>query len=333
MSVVLGNISLIMTKFLSIDIAAAPHWDYYIKISQESKEQINFWYNELESLNYKRLFVQPSSTRVVYSDASSYAFGGYEVNTPHSIAHGTWSPDETSRSSTWRELTAVVRVLKSLAHVLRGNRVKWFTDNQSVSRIVPKGSMVQDLQHIAYDIYRYCVQNSVTIEMEWIPRSQNEMSDYLSKIVDHDDWGISFKILNMLHDKWGVLQIDWFASDHNAKLPTYWSRFWNEGCAGVDAFSESWSCTLGLFVPPISIISRVIHKMIQDKARGVLIVPQWFSAPFWPILCPRGCFRQEVVDHIVLPTQIDFYNKCKNGRGIFGNQDLPFNMLALKIAF
>ena len=26
--------------------------------------------------------------------------------------------------------------------------------------------------------------------MEWIPRSDNEVVDYLSKIVDFDDWGV-----------------------------------------------------------------------------------------------------------------------------------------------
>jgi len=26
--------------------------------------------------------------------------------------------------------------------------------------------------------------------MEWIPRSGNEVADYLSKIVDFDDWGV-----------------------------------------------------------------------------------------------------------------------------------------------
>ena len=135
MSVVLGNISLIITKFLSMDIAAAPHWDYYIKIPQERKDQINFWCNEMDCLNFKCIFDQPSSTRVVYSDASSYAYGGYEVSTVHSIAHGSWSSEEMLCSSTWRELTAVFRVLKSLAHLLKGNRVKWFTDNQSASKV------------------------------------------------------------------------------------------------------------------------------------------------------------------------------------------------------
>ena len=27
--------------------------------------------------------------------------------------------------------------------------------------------------------------------MEWIPRSENEQSDVLSKIIESDDWGIS----------------------------------------------------------------------------------------------------------------------------------------------
>lgn len=34
----------------------------------------------------------------------------------------------------------------------------------------------------------------------------------------------------------------------------------------------------GLVVPPIAILQRVISKMKADKARGILILPQWKSA-------------------------------------------------------
>ena len=73
--------------------------------------------------------------------------------------------------------------------------------------------------------------------------------------------------------------------------------------------------------------------MIVDKAYGVLVLPCWNSAVFWPVLCPNGNFRKEVIDWFDLPTQKQYYVKCKNGKGIFGNTDLHFRMLALKIDF
>lgn len=244
-----------------------------------------------------------------------------------------WSQEESLKSSTWRELVAVHRVLVSLRHILANQHVKWFTDNQGVKSISAKGSMNRELQDIAYSIFRICMSESIYLEMEWIPRSENEKSDYLSRIVDYDDWGISFAILGMIQNRFGALEIDWFASNYNKKLPIFYSRFWNPSCAGIDAFAEFWGNHFGLFVPPITVIYRVIKKMIVDRVYGVIVLPCWKSAVFWPFLCPNGVFRSEVVDWFDLPTEKQFYIKCKNGKGIFGNTDLQFRMLALKVDF
>ena len=54
---------------------------------------------------------------------------------------------------------------------------------------------------------------------------------------------------------------------------------------------------------------------------------------FWPFLCPNGIFRREIVDWFDLPIEKHFYVKSKTGKGIFGNMDLNFRMLALKVDF
>ena len=333
MSVVLGHISQIMTKYLSADILNAKYWDSYIYLCDESRQQLLFWDRNLQVLNTKDIYESHKCTRIVYSDASASGYAGYEVSTINGISHGIWSEEESLKSSTWRELVAVYRILLSLRHVLANQRVKWFTDNQGVKAISSKGSMKRDLQDIAFGIFKLCMSKSIYLEMEWIPRTENEKADYLSKIVDFDDWGISFAILVLLQRRFGQFQVDWFASDYNAKLPKFYSRFWNPSCFGIDAFAESWGGQYGLFVPPIAVIYRVIKKMVTDKAYGVLIIPCWKSAVFWPFLCPSGRFRKEIVDWIDLPTEKQYYIKCKNGKGIFGNTDLHFRMIALRIDF
>ena len=37
------------------------------------------------------------------------------------------------------------------------NRVKWFTDNQAVAKIITSGSMKEELQKIVVDIFSFCV--------------------------------------------------------------------------------------------------------------------------------------------------------------------------------
>ena len=72
--------------------------------------------------------------------------------------------------------------------------------------------------------------------------------------------------------------IDYFASQYNAKLPHFYSRLWCNGTLGVDAFSYDWSKGFGLLVPPITLIPRVLGKMNVSYSRGVLVVPEWKSA-------------------------------------------------------
>ena len=38
------------------------------------------------------------------------------------------------------------------------------------------------------EIFSLCVNNSIRLEPEWIPRERNEFADYYSRIVDHDDY-------------------------------------------------------------------------------------------------------------------------------------------------
>ena len=54
------------------------------------------------------------SIRVVFTDASATGFAGYTVEHGCHIAHGQWKEEERAKSSTWREMAAVDRVLKAL---------------------------------------------------------------------------------------------------------------------------------------------------------------------------------------------------------------------------
>ncbi|XP_068203660.1 uncharacterized protein [Palaemon carinicauda] len=278
MSLVLGHLSQIMTRYISLDILSVAHWDAYVPVSEDSIEQLRFWQSHLKLVNIVDLFEQVKWSRIVFSDASHSGYAGYEVNTINGVSHGQWTAVEAVQSSTWRELVAVLRVLQSLSKVLASHRVKWFSDNQAVTSIVKKGSMKKHLQDIAIEIFRVCTRNSIMLELEWVPRSENDKADYLSRIVDNDDWGISVELFQLLQSRFGQLQIDWFASEHNAKLPRFYSRFWNQSSTGIDAFTESWHYEFGLFVPPISMVYRVICKMEVDRARGVLVLPYWNSA-------------------------------------------------------
>ena len=43
-----------------------------------------------------------------------------------------------------------------------------------------------------------------------------------------------------------------------------------------------------MLCPPVYLIPRVIGHARKCRAVGMLVVPEWPSAPFWPILYPNG---------------------------------------------
>jgi hypothetical protein len=303
MSYVIGNVAHIMTKYLSIDILSADTWSSFITLSDDSIEQISFWKNNLSDINVRMFTTDVSCNTIVYSDASSTGYGGYIVENPDSIAHGMWSDSEKLLSSTWKELTAVKKVLFSLSDYVNGKRIKWFTDNQNVVNIISKGSMKCHLQDIALDIYKQCLNYNLSLDVEWIPRTKNERADFISRIVDFDYWGISEDLFLYVDSLWGPHEIDWFANDDNHKLPVFYSRYWNVKSIGIDAFTVDWGGINGLLVPPVCLLFKVLQYMKQCRAYGTVVLPMWKSASFWPMLCPAGDgFIKEVVGVSDLPT-------------------------------
>ena len=77
-----------------------------------------------------------------------------------------WSIKEVHKSSSYRELKAVSLGLESLLPLVKGHTIKWYTDNQSVSRIVEVGSMKEDLQCRTLRIFSMCLLNNIRLDGE-----------------------------------------------------------------------------------------------------------------------------------------------------------------------
>ena len=135
-------------------------------------------------------------------------------------------------------------------------------------------------------IFELCFQHSIKLEMDWILRSLNSQAEFLSRIVDYDDWEVDPCIFQAIDSSWDPHSVDWFASSHNALLPCFHSRFWSPGCEAVNTFTVNWGNELNWWVSPLHLICRTIHHDTQCRAKDTFIIPAWKSAPFWPVICP-----------------------------------------------
>ena len=187
------------------------------------------------------------------------------------VAYGQWSEYEAQKSSTWRELTAVLRVRMYMADKLKNFRVRWFTDNQNVAHILLVGSRKPVLQVVALKVFSLIVQNQIRLEPEWIPRDLNERADYLSHIIDYDDWQLNPSAFSELDNCWGPHSVDRFTSFHNCQVPRFNSRCWNPGSVAVDAFTVNWSDENNWWCPPIGLVPRVIRHAQACRAVGFMV--------------------------------------------------------------
>ena len=67
------------------------------------------------------------------------------------------------------------------------------------------------------------------------------------------------------------------------QLDRFCSRFLNPGCEAVDAFTVSWAGDYNWLLPPPYLVPRVSRHMAAGHEDGTLLVPEWHSAPWWPL--------------------------------------------------
>ena len=230
--------------------------------------------------------------------------------------------------------------MESYAPLLAHSKVKLFSDSRGACSIVDEGSPKLILHQLAIDIFVLALHNDITLCPQWIPRSENERADIISKFLDKDDWKINPMIFYQLNRLWGPHTVDRFSSHYNNQIQRFNSRLASPGCEAVDALVQNWSIENNWVCPPVSMIIPVIHHFMKCKAKGTLIIPEWRSAHFWPVIIQQSNkFADFVLDFRYLrrmenmiipgPGQLEIYRSHKSAF-----QGCPsFNMLALRIGF
>ena len=69
------------------------------------------------------------------------------------------------------------------------------------------GSKKPDLQSEALAIFSMTIKHQIRIEPEWITRTLNQQANWLSRIVDYDDWAIHPDHFRMINEIWVQLPL------------------------------------------------------------------------------------------------------------------------------
>ena len=93
-----------------------------------------------------------------------------------------------------------------------------------------------------------------------------------------------------------IADIDLFASYLNMQLSNYVSWHPDPEYVAVDAFNMPWIKLKFHAFPLFSLVGKLISKIIQEKASGIMVIPWWPTPNWFPIMA------QSLVDYpIILP--------------------------------
>ena len=118
---------------------------------------------------------------------------------------------------------------------------------------------------------------NIWISAEHIAGKCNVAADRQSREINtNTEWMLNPTLLNKALDKLQACpDVDMFASRLNKQFSRYISFRPDPGAYLVDAFSAQWNKLNGYYFPPFSLIPRVLQKLEQDKATGIVVIPRW----------------------------------------------------------
>lgn len=267
-------------------------WDKEsIRLSPPACEELSSWLHDLHQWNGRAIIRRPVSL-VLVTDASRTGWGGFlhrpeDPLTPIQETWGFWAPEESNRSSNWREATATLYSLRAFKSLLRGQGLLIRSDNQSnVSALSRKGSSVLTLNAIATESLTLCRSLNVQLTIQHVPGVQNTRADWLSRIQrDPGDWKLHPDLFEAICRRWYRPTVDCFATSTNCQTQRFFSYRPDPFAVAQDAFLQDWTKEDPYGNPPFLMVGQVLAKINQDQVpRFILIAPLWSSAPWWPLL-------------------------------------------------
>ena len=158
-----GNISLIMSRFLQSAVTFRDAWDTPLDLSRfqfypQCLVEIDFWLDNCAKLNCRRLFEYSRPVSIICTDASAFACGGHALfvdKEEFKLFYKAFSSLESTLDSNGRELLAILYSLKSFKSLIQRKAVKLYTDSKNASIIASKGSTSLTLQRHALEIFQF----------------------------------------------------------------------------------------------------------------------------------------------------------------------------------
>ena len=242
----------------------------------------------------------------IFSDASGTGWGAICGN---KNARGSWSVTERKNHINYLELLASFLALKSFAANKKNCQILMRIDNITAISYINKmgGIKYLHLNNVTREIWSWCNKRNIWIFAEYVASKENP-ADIESRISNPDtEWELANFAFQRIVERFGAPEIDLFASRINKKCSLYCSWQRDPDAHKINAFTTDWSAFFWYAFPPFSLITKVLKKIREDKATGILIVPFWQTQPWYPI------FLEMLIDNPIVfnPSSSLLLSSCR----------------------
>ena len=258
-------------------------YEAQLDVTRRMKMDLSWWIEEAAKHNGRTIQITHWDL-TIETDASKLGWGAFcqGVRTG-----GSWTPLEKRRHINYLELLAAFLALRSFLASKRRLSVLLRIDNVTAIAFLNRmgGTHSQELSDLAVEVWRWCLENEITIHAEHLPGRENVRADWESRHVrDSSDWMLQRSIFLQLESRLGPFSIDLFASRTNTQLPVYCSWRPDPAALTVDAFSLPWRNHHAYMFPPFSLITHCLEKLHSEQASAVLVAPVWHNQLWYPSL-------------------------------------------------
>lgn len=267
------------------------NFEAIMRLSDNVREDLLWWKSHIMTItnpikNFK-------FEMEIFSDAS---LSGWGVCCNGKKTHGFWSTKERENHINYLELLSAFFGIKCFASHLKDYHILLRIDNTTAIAYINRmgGIQKRKLSTLAKDIWKWCEQRNLWLFASYIRSEENSVADAESRRLEVEtEFALSNSAFKEITRSFRTPEIDLFASRTNTKCKKYVSWKKDPGSIAVDAFTIDWKQHFFYAFPPFSIILKVLKKVQLEKARGIIVVPQWPSQVWFP-LC-MSMFEEEPI--------------------------------------
>lgn len=267
-------------KFLNL-LENNLNFDSYMTVPEIIQDDLHWWHKALK--NPVNKIKEEEYCLEIFTDSSTTGWG---AACGEETASGPWSCKERSHHINYLEILAAFFGLKTFATNMRCCQILLRVDNTTAISYINRMGGVQfpHLTQVTKMLWQWCEVRQIHVFASYIRSCDNVVADAESRRNHPDiEWELSGDAFQNIVQNFGKPDIDIFASRLNRKCNKYISWYRDPDAYCINAFTISWSNFYFYAFPPFSVILKTIRKIINDKATGILVVPQWPTQAWYPL--------------------------------------------------